>query len=209
VATHSAVRVGRYVAWAFIAAGFGIMVYSDPVTGLGFVVAGWLILSTSRVLGQRSFLQTLLTGVHVGDALDPDPAKVPPQLTLDVFAAPYLGELIGAAALVERGTELLGVIGTAQIRKIPRRTWPQTRTEDVMIPIAAVPRANRDSEMWPALETLEQSGLDAMVVATPEGGQSLFSRRSAATLVHERAVEEQRRLASMGDRRGRGPFGGS
>jgi predicted transcriptional regulator len=124
-------------------------------------------------------------------------------LTLDVFAAPYLGEMLGAAALVERGSELLGLIGTAQIRKIPRRTWAETRTEQVMVPIAAVPQANGDSELWSALETLEQSGLDALVVATPEGEPSLFSRRSAAQLVHERAVEEQKRLAAGGRRRGR------
>ncbi len=208
MATHSAVRVGRYVAWAFIAGGLGLMVFGDPVTGLGVVVAGWLIMSSSKVLDQRSFLQSLLNGVHVRDALDANPVKVPPQLTLDVFAAPYLGELLGAAALVERGSDLLGLIGTAQIRKIPRRTWAQTRTEEVMVPIASVPQANGDTELWPALETLEQSGLDALVVATPDGGPSLFSRRSAALLVHERAVEEQKRLAASGVKPGRGRFGG-
>jgi hypothetical protein len=203
VATHSTVRVGRYVGWAFIAGGLGMMLFNDPVTGLGLVVAGWLIVSSSRVLDQRSFLQSLVAGVHVRDALDANPVRIPPQLTLDVFAAPYLGEMLGAAALVERGSELLGLIGTAQIRRVPRRTWAQTRTEQVMVPIASVPQTSGDGELWSALETLEQSGLDALVVATPEGGPSLFSRRSAAQLVHERAVEEQRRLAAGGERRGR------
>jgi Zn-dependent protease len=205
VATHSTVRVGRYVGWAFVAGGIGMMMLSDAITGLGLVLAGWLIVSASRVLDQRSFLQTLLTGVRVRDALDSNPVRVPPQLTLDVFAAQYMGELLGAAALVERGSELLGLIGTAQIRKIPRRTWAETRTEQAMVPISAVPQASEDGELWSALETLEQSGLDALVVATPEGGPSLFSRRSAAQLVHERAVEEQKRLAAGGGRRG--PFG--
>lgn len=206
-ATHVSVRVGRYVGWAFILGGMMMLLVDDPITGLGMVVAGWLLLSSSRALEQRAFLQTLVGGIHVRDALDAAPNRIPPQLTLDVFAAPYLAEMLGAAALVERGSELLGMIGTAQIRRIPRRIWPETRTEQVMVPIAAVPVTSADAELWPALEALEQSGLDALMVPTDEGGPSLFSRRSAALAVHERAAQEQRLQAARG-RPGRGGFFG-
>ena len=81
------------------------------------------------LLDRRQTLQNLVAGLHVSDAEDTEAARVPPQLTLDVFAAEYLAERLGAAALVERGSELLGLIGTAQIRRIPRRTWPRTHTE--------------------------------------------------------------------------------
>jgi len=56
-------------------------------------------------------LQNLIAGARVSDAADSDFARLPPQLTLDVFAGEYLGEKLGAAALVERGEELLGLIG--------------------------------------------------------------------------------------------------
>jgi Zn-dependent protease len=211
-ATHAAVRVGRYVGWAFIVGGFGMLLVDDPVSGLGMVLAGWLIMGSSRALEQRAFLQTLVAGIHVRDALDPSPNRIPPQLTLDVFAAPYLGELLGAAAMVQRGSDLLGLIGTSQIRRVPRRTWPDTRTEQVMVPIDAVPVTSADAELWPALEELEQSGLDALVVPRDEGDDegdpALFSRRSAALLVHERAVAERRRLAAGGSKPGRGGFFG-
>jgi Zn-dependent protease len=209
-ATHAAVRVGRYVGWAFMLGGLAMLLVDDPISGLGMILAGWLIMGSSRTLEQRAFLQTLVAGIHVRDALDSAPNRIPPQLTLDVFAGPYLGELLGAAALVQRGSDLLGLIGTSQIRRIPRRTWAETRTEQVMVPIDSVPVASADSELWPALEALEQSGLDALVVPTDAGeGEAelaLFSRRSAALLVHERAVEEKRRLAARGSKPGRGGF---
>lgn len=207
MATHRAVRVGRYVGWAFILAGAGAMAFTDVPVGLALAVAGWLILMSSRVLDQRAFLQTLLTDLHVGEALDSNPVRVPPQLTLDVFAAQYLGDLLGAAALVARGSELLGMVGTAQIRRVPRGSWADTRTEQVMVPIDSVPRANADEELWPALETLEQSGLDALVVPQAEGEPALFSRRSAAKFVQEKAVEERRRMSARGGRGGSGGRG--
>ena len=212
VATLRSVRVGRYVGWVFVAIGSATMFFSDPLIGLALVVAGWLMVLSSRMLNQRAFLQTLLTGLHVGEALDASPVRLPPQLTLDVFAGEYLAERMGAAALVARGTELLGLVGTAQIRRVPRRSWADTRTEQVMVPIAAVPSTTAESELWPALETLEQSGLDALVVPGTEGAPGLFTRRSAAQLVQEKAVEERRKVNARGGdgpgrSGGRGLFG--
>jgi CBS domain-containing protein len=165
-------------------------------------------MGSSRILDRRSVLQSLISGLRVSDAEDEDPARVPPQLTLDVFAGEYLTERLGAAALVERGTELLGLIGTVQIRRVPRRSWTRTRTEDAMVSIANVPTLAGDSDLWSALEVLERSGLDALLVSTggSEGGASvLMSRRSAAKIVHQKAEERQRELIAQGQiKKGRG-----
>lgn len=163
-ATKWAVRIGRYVGATILSVGAVILVLADPLIGLGLAIPGWLIMGSSRLLDRRSFLQGLLAGLRVSDATETDPARVPPQLTLDVFASSYVEDLMGAAALVARGSELLGLIGTNQIRKIPRRRWAETRTEQAMVPIASVPEARADEELWPALELLEGSGLDALLV---------------------------------------------
>ena len=112
--------------------GVGAIIFVDLWPGLALLVAGWLLVGSSRLLDRRLFLQGLIAGAHVSDAADSDTARIPPQLTLDVFAGEYLGERLGGAALVERGEELLGLIGTAQIRRIPRRNWPAMRTEQAM-----------------------------------------------------------------------------
>jgi hypothetical protein len=168
------------------------------------VLAGWLVMASSRVLDRRSVLQGLVAGLHVRDAEDGDQARVPPQLTLDVFAAEYLAERLGAAALVERGSELLGLIGTAQIRRIPRRAWPQTRTEQAMVGIGDVPTLDGDADLWAGLEALDRSGLDSLLVATDPVGSVLMTRRAAARLIHDRAEARQRELIAQGQvRKGR------
>jgi CBS domain-containing protein len=196
--TAVAIRVGRYTGMAFMVLGGVVIAVLDAVIGLALVVAGWLMMGSSRVLERRRSLQTLVEGLHVSDAEETDAAHIPPQLTLDVFAGEYLADRLGAAALVERGSELLGLIGTSQIRRIPRRNWTLTHTADAMVPIANVPSVSGDLDLWSALEVLERSGLDALLVAVGLPGAALVTRRSAAKVVHQRAEERQRELIAQG-----------
>ncbi len=192
VATKTASRVGRLCGLAIMALGVSVVVLVDLLPGAALVLAGWLLVGSSRILDRRLMLQNLIAGARVSDAADSDFARLPPQLTLDVFAGEYLGEKLGAAALVERGEELLGLIGTMQIRKIARRKWSAMRTEQAMVPLASVPRTTGDAELWQALETLERSGLDALLIGTGEHVSELLTRRSAGRLIHERAEQKAR-----------------
>lgn len=207
LAAAVAIRVGRYVGLALIATAALTMGFVDLAAGVCLLVAGWLMVGSSRMMDKRSLLQDLLAGLHVSDAEDTDPARVPPQLTLDVFAADYLSERLGTAALVERGTELLGLIGTAQIRRIARRSWTNIRTEQAMVKIQDVPRLAGDVDLWAGLEALERTGLDALLVAVAGPDTILMTRRSAAKLVHEKAEERQREMMATGKAR-RGRFRG-
>jgi Zn-dependent protease len=198
VATAAAIRIGRYVGVALVAGGAVALLVVDPAAGLCLIIGGWLIMSSSRFLDRRKVLQDLLVGMHVSDAQDTEPARVPPQLTLDVFADEYLGERLGAAALVERGSDVLGLIGTAQVRRVPRQKWTLTRTEDAMVGIEKVPTVAAEADLWSALEVLERTGLDAVLVAAGAPGTTLMTRRSAAKLVHERAEERHRELLALG-----------
>ena len=94
------------------------------------------------------------------------------------------------------------MIGTAQIRRVPRRNWPLMRTEQAMVPLASVPRISGDAELWQARETLERSGLDALLIGTGEQVSALLTRRSAAHLIRERAEEYAKRSAAAMPPRG-------
>ncbi len=204
-ATAAAVRIGRYAGLAFMVAGALTMAFVDLFSGLGLIIAGWLIVGSSRLLDRRTVLQGLVAGLLAGDAADTEAARVPPQLTLDVFAAEYLGERLGTAALVEKGAELIGLLGTAQIRRIPKRSWTNTRTEQAMVPIASVPRVIAETGLWTALEMLERSGLDALLIASTGSEHALVTRRSAARLIQQRAEEHQREMLAAGQKK-RGRF---
>jgi Zn-dependent protease len=185
-ATRVASRVGRLVGYAVLITGGVVAAMWGLLAGVLLAIAGWLLVGSSRMLDRRLVLRELIGAARVSDATDQDVPRLPPQLTLDVFASEYLGERFGAAALVERGEELLGIIGTAQIRRVPQRRWAAVRVEDAMVPVAAVPRAAGDSDLWPALEALERSGLDGLLVAAGERISALVTRRSVARFVRQR-----------------------
>jgi Zn-dependent protease len=188
VGSDAAIRVGRYVGGTLMVAGVVMVIFgADFFAGLALLFAGWLVMQSSRMLGRRALFQRLVAGMRAADAVDPDQATVPPQLTLDVFAAEYLGERAGTAALVERGEELIGLIGTAQIRRIARRTWNNIRTEDAMVPIAKVPRIPGETDLWASLELLDRTGLDGLLLVPGGDGPTLMTRRSAARIVQEKA----------------------
>lgn len=207
-ATAATIRVGRYLGFSLFGAAAITFMFVDLIVGLCLFIAGMVMVNSSSLMDKRSLLQALVSGLHVSDAEDAEPARVPPQLTLDVFAGEYLSDRLGAAALVERGSELLGLIGTMQIRRIPRRIWPRTRTEQAMVKIEDVPRVAGDTDLWAGIEILERSGLDALVVAAAGSDTLLMTKRSAGMVLQQRFIERQRELTAMGRTRGwrfRGP----
>jgi hypothetical protein len=87
VATAAAIRVGRSTGIALIILGAIALAVMDTAVGLALIVAGWLMMGSSRILDRRKSLQTLVAGLLVSDAEDTEAAHIPPKLTLDVFAA--------------------------------------------------------------------------------------------------------------------------
>jgi Zn-dependent protease len=194
VANTAASRVGKVVGVAILIAGLLVMVALDPWPGLGLILAGWMILGSSRLLDRRSMLQGLIAGTRAGDAVAADVQQIPVQLTLDVYAADYMRDRLGDAALVERNGEPVGIVGTAQVRRVGSRKWATTRTEEAMVPLDQVSRVDAQTDLWPAVETLERSGLDAVIVDGADApGPALLTRRSAATYVHGLAEAQAKR----------------
>jgi hypothetical protein len=79
-----------------------------------------------------------------------------------------------------------------QIRRISSGRWATTRTEEAMVPVERVPRVAADSDLWDAVEALERSGLDAVLVEEDANEPALLTRRSAASHVHELAEARAR-----------------
>ena len=196
VANVAASRVGKVAGGGIMIAGAVVVPTVDWWPGLGLMLAGWMILGSSRLLDRRASLKGLLGASRAGDAVDPDTQRIPAQLTLDVFAGEYLGERTGDAAIVDRAGSPVGLIGTTQIRRVSLRKWPATRTEDAMVPLERVARVAAESDLWGAVETLERSGLDAVIVEGAADGPALMTRRSAAKHVHELAVASAKRDAN-------------
>jgi Zn-dependent protease len=210
-ATSVVSRTGRLIGGAIMIGGAALTLL-DLWAGLTLMIGGWLLIAAGRALERQGVLEDLLAGLRVTDAVDSESMVLPPQLSLDVFGPELLGPRLGSASLVGRPGETLGLIGARQVGRVPRRDWPTRRAESAMVPIHDVPRVSPQMPLWPALELLEQSGLDGLVVEPAEGAPAgeapdLITRRSAAQIVHKRAAERAGDGQEHAGRRGSGPDG--
>ena len=122
---RTAARVGRFI--GLLLAGLGVVgillgdvVGIETIDGLMVALCGWFLTSTARTVERQAGLDQLLDGLSVADVMDRDVAGIPPGLTLDTFAGQVLDGSSPMALPVTRGTELLGVIGASQLRRVRR-----------------------------------------------------------------------------------------
>jgi Zn-dependent protease len=189
---RTAARVGRFT--GLLLAGLGVagillgdVVGVETLDGLMVALCGWFLTSTARTVERQAGLDQLLDGLSVGDVMDRDVAGIPPGLTLDTFASQVLDGSSSMALPVTRGTELLGVIGASQLRRVREDRWATTHAEDLMILPKALLIVSPETSIRAALEGLARHGVDALPVM--EGGMfaGLLTRRGVAAAIRGRA----------------------
>ncbi len=189
---RTAARVGRLVGLCLAGLGIaGILLADllpvDSIDGLMVALSGWFLTTSARTVEHRAGLDQLLDGLSVADVMDRDVAGIPPGLTLDTFAGQVLDGSSSMALPVTRGTELLGVIGASQLRRVRRDRWATTRAEDLMISPSALLIVSPETTIRAALVGLGRAGIDALPVM--EGGTlaGLLTRRAVAAAIRGRA----------------------
>ncbi len=189
---RTAARVGRFV--GLFLAGLGVagillveILPTDSIDGLMVALCGWFLTSTARTVERRAGLDQLLDGLSVGDIMDRSVTGIPPGLTLDTFAGQILDGSASMALPVTRGTELLGVIGASQLRRVKQDRWATTRAEDLMISTPALQILSPETTIRAALVGLGRAGIDALPVMDGGTFAGLLTRRAVATAIQGRA----------------------
>jgi Zn-dependent protease/predicted transcriptional regulator len=184
---RAAATSGRMVGWGLIGVGVAVMVTGDTLDGLLLGLSGWLLGSASRGIIRRIAVQELIEDVRVGDVVDRGIATVSPQLTVDTFADRLVEGGDGSALPVVRDDEVIGVIGSAQLRRIGRKAWATTRAEEVMVGPPSMATLSPGDTLWSALDRLRRTGLDGLPVMADGGFVGLVTRQLVATAIQDRA----------------------
>ena len=75
--------------WAAVGVGVALALADQVTGGLLVLSLGWLVATGGRTLDRRLDLEILLRGATVGEAMQTDGPRVPPNLTVDTFADRY------------------------------------------------------------------------------------------------------------------------
>ncbi len=179
--------VGRWVGWVLIAMGLVIILTGDTVNGAMVALIGWFLGASARSVDRWLLLDGLLTGLRVDEAMEAQFETITPQLTLDTFAARVLDGTLGPALPVMHDEMLVGIIGAVQLRAVPQRDWPSTRTADVMIEVADLPLVGPAESLSEGLERLRTSRLDGLPVRDGATLRGVLTRRSIAITLRAKA----------------------
>ena len=186
--TRAAGMVGRLVGGALLVVGLAVIVVnSDPIDGVMIGLVGWFLMASARSVDRWLYLDGLVAGIRVDEAMEPHLQTLSPQLTLDTFAAGILDGSVGPALPVVRDDEVVGIVGATQVRRVAQRDWASTRTEDVMVGPPDLPTTTPDESLTVALDRLRRSHLDGLPVLDGAALRGVLTRRSIAAILHARA----------------------
>ncbi|HET9345533.1 MAG TPA: M50 family metallopeptidase [Candidatus Limnocylindrales bacterium] len=190
-----AARVGRVVGWLLLAAGLGVILAAglgvlradQTLDGIMIGIIGWFLGASSRSVDRWVVMDGLIAEVNVSEAMEAELDTITPQLTLDTFGPQVLDGTLGPALPVLSGEELIGIVGAGQLRGVPRRDWPSTRTSEVMVGVADLPTLGPDESLTEGLERLRESRLDGLPVMNGADLRGVLTRRSIAVALRARA----------------------
>jgi CBS domain-containing protein len=181
---------GKFAGWVLIGAGLILIVMGRQTDGLMLGLSGWALGAASRGINRRLAVQELLKDVRVADVMERDVDTVPPNLTVDTFAERLLDGVGGLAVPVLRDDELIGLIGSSQLKRLGRRSWPTTRAEDLMVAPPELPLCGPDDTLWSALDRLRRTNLDGLPVVEGVRLLGVVTRRAIVTTIQSRAQTE-------------------
>lgn len=188
-ALHVAARVGRITGIAVAIVGVVTILVLEPIDGLMIALGGWFLTSAARGVERRADIDDALDGVSVRDIMVRDMTTLPPGLTIDTFADQVLDGSSALAFPVVRGTELLGLIGARQLRRVPSKRRATVRVEDVMVSGSALPLLDPEASIQDAVDGLARSGLDGLPVLEDGRLAGMVMRRAVAAAIRSRTEQ--------------------
>jgi len=187
--TRVAGLAGRLLGVALMGAGVLLAFRGDLVEGLFVGVLGWLVRGSSGAQVRQEVLEELIADATVGDAMERDLPAVPPQVTLDTFAAVLSGPDSVPLVRVMAGDRLVGLVGPRELRRARRSAWQRTQASLAMLPAESLPVAAPGDGLRSAASRLGAAGVDGLPVVDDGHLVGILTRQGIGRLVHERLLK--------------------
>lgn len=188
-ATRIATKVGRGIAYAFMAGGLALIIFLPQywLNGMWLVFIGWFLNDAARASYQQVLLRDALTGITVRQVTDYGCPLIPPHLNLMELVQQYILPTGRGCFLISLGAELGGMVTMQQIKKVPRGRWATTSVQDIMTPASKLKVAYAGQDILSVLQ--EMNGENASHIPVMEAGKviGIINREDIARFLRTRA----------------------
>ncbi len=163
-ATEIAGAAGTIVAYGFLVWGFVQVLNGELLGGIWIAAIGWFLQMASAASVQQVRLEEALRGTRVSDIVRPDPATVPPNLSVADLIEDYLLPQNRRAMPVAQDGRLLGIVTLGDIREVPLDRRATTPVGSVMGGREGVVTVAPGASLGAALEALGRGDYEQVPV---------------------------------------------
>ena len=173
-----AASVGRFIAFLFILGGVWLVFNGQLVNGLWIAFIGWFLESAAHAELRQVTLHNLLSGHTVSQAMSQSIAIAPAETSLQKLVDDQVLGMGQRNFLVETSGKLTGMLNLEQIRAIPKQSWPTTTVAQVMAPLQTLHTLQTSTDLWQAVEEMDQDGVSQLPVVANGRILGVLSRQN-------------------------------
>jgi len=197
-ATAVAAASGSLFAYSLIAVGALSAIFAGQILGgLWLVFIGWFLLSAARATVAQVVLERILESVRIGDVMVPvEAARAARSETVEhLLTEGVLRRGLRTFYVVDRASELQGLLTLHELSKVPANERAQRRVEEVMLGVDRLVLILPDENGWTALRRMAERNVNQLPVV--EGGHLLgaVTRERLLAVVQTRLALADERAA--------------
>ncbi len=140
IATRRAAALGHRLGTALVVLGVIEAVTLSAISGLWLAMIGWFIREAGQAEARGTQLTALLEGFQVDDVMTPEPVSIPGTWTIQEFVTHHVSTGRHASyPVLDAGGRLVGLIGLAEVRRLPVERWATTPVSNAAQALERVP----------------------------------------------------------------------
>jgi Zn-dependent protease len=182
-ATRIASGVGRVIAYLFILVGVYFIFSGNFAGGIWIAFIGWFLESAAQSQVQQMAIRDLLAGRKVSQAMSQNYTIISPIISLQSLADTHILGEGRRFFIVQDEHSVRGVLTLQKIREVPRERWQSTSAEQAMIQSGDMQWVRPDTELWNALERMDQNGVNQLPVIQDDQIAGLLTRENVISFL--------------------------
>lgn len=163
-ATRIAANLGNGFGLALILLGLLAVIFENALAGIWWVLIGFFV----RKAATASYMQVLATrafqGMPIARFMSRSPVTVAPGISISELVERYIYGQRHDFFPVLAGDRLLGLVGIADVKHVPRAAWPTTLVHEIMAPATAENSVAPDTDAIRVLALMRRTGNSRLLV---------------------------------------------
>ncbi len=171
--------VGSFFAYLFIVVGVYQAFSGNLLNGIWTAFIGWFLLNASGSRVRQERIKDALGGHTVSEAMSHGYTRLEAGTTLQCLLDDHIlnpGSEGRRIYIIEEDDQVAGLVTQHMLRNVPRQEWAHTTLAQVMLPIDQWKKVAPDTELWQAIEKMDQNGVNQLPVVVDGHIQGMLTR---------------------------------